>query len=261
MIERDLNPINLSALDQRIRIALVAPHPVQRTRVIHTVQVHQDLDIVGVMTNEQEVIRLCPHIRPDVVVVDPWEADMDGQALAGLIQSRWPWVQVLVIGSGTDPHEMALGEATNSSRLLPEGIRDRNLGATIRTLFARRNGTPSWNTSGPPLRVFRDQALSQRDWEVWQALKMDLSDLQIAEQLGVNELTARIHVQNVLDHLGVSSRKEVATNPGDRAQSPKARSRLSPPKPREPAVQAIPALYNAVPRHFMDMQSAGGRYP
>jgi DNA-binding NarL/FixJ family response regulator len=260
MIERDLNPINPSALDERIRIALVAPHPVQCTRLIQLVRVHHDLDIVGVAADGEEVMRLCPHIRPDVVLVDPLGGDMDSQALAGLIRSQWPWVRVLVLDGGAEPRGSVPRNGAQSAGIVAAGIQDRDMGATIRTLFAQKNGTPGWNGSGPRLRAFPDQALSHREWDVWQALKVGLSDAQIAEQLGVNEITARVHVLNVLEHLGLSSRQDVVAERPDQVRSRRAKARVPMAKTRELAARARPVFLNATSQHVMGMQKSGGKY-
>jgi DNA-binding NarL/FixJ family response regulator len=170
----------------------------------------KDLDLVGATTDGQDVMRLCPHVQPDVVVVDSSEADVDGPALARRIHGRWPWVQVLVLGKVASAREVTPQEAAKGIDSLPDATW-RNVEATIRALHEQRTRWPGWNGSGPPMRAFPDQALSQREWEVWRALRKGLSDAQIGERLAVYELTARFYVGNVLGHLGLASRQDVVT--------------------------------------------------
>jgi DNA-binding NarL/FixJ family response regulator len=201
MIERDFRPVDPSQLGECIRVVIVAPHPVQRSRLFRGLRTCRDLDLVGVTTNSQEAMRLCPHVQPDVVVVDPSEAGVDGPALARLIRGRWPWVRVLVLGSATSAGEASPQEAAKGGDSLPDTTW-RNVGATIGALCEQRTRRPGWNGSGLRLRAFPDQAL-------WCGLRRGLSDAQIGEWLAVNELTARFYVGSVLDHLGLASRQDV----------------------------------------------------
>jgi DNA-binding NarL/FixJ family response regulator len=250
MMERDLSLVDPSPLGERIRVVLVAPHPVQRTRLISLISLHRDLDVVAVAACTENLMRLCPHVRPDVVVVDSWEADMDGQALAQLIQSQWPWVQVLVLADALTPLEAAASERWKDKALLSERAWESNIAAMIRSLYAHRDGTPGWNGSGPRLRAFPDQALSRRESEVWQALKMGLSDVQISERLSVNELTARVYVRTVLDHLGLASRQEAAVaGQRETPRTYRARTAAALPERRRLTMAALPATRCVQARH------------
>jgi two-component system nitrate/nitrite response regulator NarL len=59
-----------------------------------------------------------------------------------------------------------------------------------------------------PLWVLK--LLTEREWEVMRALIDGLSTQQIADRLDVRRSTARTHVQNLLNKLGVHSRLQAA---------------------------------------------------
>jgi DNA-binding NarL/FixJ family response regulator len=201
MVELDSYPMERSALGEHIRALIVASHAGQRAHLIGAVASCIELDLVGVASNGPEALRLCPHIQPDVVVVDPKAAAGDGLALARNIQGRWPWVQVLILGDEAEGRAAGIG-------FLPGRPSSRHLCAAIRAFLERRAESPAWNGSGPRLRAFPNQTLSRREGIVWRALQKGLSDAQIGERLAVNELTARFYIRNVLDMLGLASRED-----------------------------------------------------
>jgi two-component system response regulator DevR len=260
MTERDVNPVDPSTLGERIRVVLVVPHPIQRTYLIRFILNHRDLDVVAVAANCEMALRVCPHVQPDVVVVDSCGAEMDAQAAALDIQGRWPWVQVLV----RDEAAKALGgaplEATGFAPSLSDADRGLDVISSIRSLYAQRDGMPGWNGSGPRLRAFPDQALSRREWEVWQALKMGLSDAQISERLSINELTARLHVSNVLDRLGLASRRDALVTQRPEAPLPqKTRAAVRAPERRQFSVAALPRLREFSSRRLVTWQKSASR--
>jgi DNA-binding NarL/FixJ family response regulator len=261
MIERDYSFIDPSALDKRIRVALVVPHPAQCTRLIRLLSTCKELDVVAVAANCQNAMRLCPHVRPDVVVVDCRRTDVDGQAVAGLIQGRWPRLQVVVLPEGLQAFETASAEGAHGAIPEADAVESANLGATIRSLHAQRNGGPGWNGSGPGLRAFPDQALSRREWEVWQALKTGLTDAQIGEQLAVNELTARLYVRNVLDRLGLVSRRGLVA--AERREPPpyrRTRAAARTPERRDLAMVALPGIRDSKSRKMRCPAGFRGKY-
>ncbi len=54
------------------------------------------------------------------------------------------------------------------------------------------------------------ESLSQREREVLTLMAEGLSNLQIAERLGIGEKTVKTHVSNVLGKLNVSDRTQAA---------------------------------------------------
>src|SRR5262245_25068229 len=55
-----------------------------------------------------------------------------------------------------------------------------------------------------------DDILTPREWEVLELLRLDLTNEEIAEKLGISFGTAKYHVGEILSKLDVESREEAA---------------------------------------------------
>jgi DNA-binding NarL/FixJ family response regulator len=90
------------------------------------------------------------------------------------------------------------------SMALAEGRR-RALDDAVGDAVKAANATASLAGASPPA-----SSLTRREQEVAACLERGMSNRQVAQALTISEGTARIHVQHVLDKLGLNSRVQVA---------------------------------------------------
>jgi DNA-binding NarL/FixJ family response regulator len=142
-------------------------------------------------------------------VVDARPAGVDGPVLCRRIHRQWPWIQVIVVTEEPDAGQAPPAGEAEDFCFLPGQPLNGSVGATVRSLVEQRTESPAWDGAASGLRAYPDRALSPREKVVWRALQEGLADAQIAERLGVNELTARFHVENVLEKQGLATRRDL----------------------------------------------------
>jgi len=72
------------------------------------------------------------------------------------------------------------------------------------------HGQPSGHDIRLGLSVLAHTELTRREQEIWLLMASGASDVEIAQKLGLNHLTVRVHMSNALVKLGVASRQEAA---------------------------------------------------
>ena len=79
------------------RIIVADDHPLFRSAIRHTLEVHPDLEVVAEAANGQEAVELCRRLRPDLVLMDIRMPVMDGVAATQAIKREFPDTFVLIL--------------------------------------------------------------------------------------------------------------------------------------------------------------------
>jgi serine phosphatase RsbU (regulator of sigma subunit)/DNA-binding NarL/FixJ family response regulator len=82
-----------------IRVMLVDDHAIVRGGLSAILRIYDDLELAGEASSGEEAIRVCPAVRPDVVLMDLVMPGMDGAATTRALREICPEVQVLVLTS------------------------------------------------------------------------------------------------------------------------------------------------------------------
>ena len=85
------------ATQKRSRIIIADDHPLFRSAIRHTLEVHPDLEVVGESANGQEAVELCRRLRPELVLMDLRMPVMDGVAATQAIKTEFPDTFVLIL--------------------------------------------------------------------------------------------------------------------------------------------------------------------
>jgi DNA-binding NarL/FixJ family response regulator len=164
-------------------------------------------------TTRRALLRAVATCRPEVCLLDLQL--LDGQAVDAIGQLRRsdPGVRIVVLSRRLDPDSVASAAAAGVAGYLGKDKGLELLDRALRRVVAgerfieptmaqlpRRARTPD---HAEPLR-----RLTQREREVLARLAEGDDTTQIARALRMTTSTARTHVQNVLDKLGVHSRLE-----------------------------------------------------
>ena len=203
----------------KTRILLVDDHEVVLVGLRSVLGSEADLLVVGEATDGESAVRLAASLQPDVVVMDVRLGAKDGIEACREIKAASPRVSVLILTSFASDEAVLAALVAGASGFLvkntgrAEILRAIRLLATGQSLLdpavTRRvieRAVSSVSNSTPT--EFAD--LSSREREVLQRLAHGDTNRQIAEHLVISEATARHHVSNVLEKLGLSRRSEAA---------------------------------------------------
>lgn len=150
---------------------------------------------------------------PDVVLMDLVMPRMDGVEAARLMSRRFPRLRTVVltgfaeearvrdaVQAGVAGYVMKDCEAED----LPRAIRAAAQGRMYVDPLAAQVMAQAWQRSPG------QEGLTDREWEVLEAIAQGDPNRQIARRLNLSERTVRTHVSHVLAKLGVSSRTQAA---------------------------------------------------
>ena len=196
----------------KISVFIVDDHKVVRKGLRAFLLSYDDLALVGEAANGEDAVRQIPALSPDVVLMDMILPGMDGATATRAIRSVLPETQVIALTSFPDEELVAEALKAGAISYLLKDVDADELATAIRDAM---RGQPTLapeatralvQAAGRP--TIPEIHLTEREHSVMALMVQGLTNLEIAQQLGVKHSTIRFHVSNILNKLGVDSRTE-----------------------------------------------------
>jgi len=204
-------------ITEPIRIVIADDHVLVRQGIRAFLETYADLSIVGEADDAASAAAICAEQRPDVALVD---LVMPGGGIAATrdIRSVSPDTAVVLLTSFEDAQQILAAVQAGALSCLLKDVDADGLADTLRKAgrgeavlhprvaahlveALRRGKTPGTQAL---------DSLSHREHEVLGLIAEGMSNLQIAEKLGIGEKTVKTHVRSILAKLGVSDRTQAA---------------------------------------------------
>jgi DNA-binding response OmpR family regulator len=155
--------------------------------------------------------------RPDLVVLDLGLPDRDGYSVLEQLRARGHTTPVLILSARREEPDKLRGFDLGADDYVTKPFSAMELMARIDALLRRAGtGRPAPAPAAPPAREELTDTelqarfgLTDRQVTVARLLAEGVSNLELAERLGVSEHTARNHTFQVLAKLGTSKRARV----------------------------------------------------
>ena len=204
-----------------IRILLVDDHTLFRTGIRLLLQRYPDFEIVGEAADGLEGIKRARELAPDVILLDLNMPGLSGLETLQLLVQDVPDCAVLVLTVSEDAEDLGQALQAGASGYLLKNVDGDALVAAIHKVVAGE-ATIAEEMTGKLIEQFRRRAdpasggggqrdrLTPREREIVQCLARGESNKLIARHLDLSESTVKIHVQNILKKLDLSSRVQVA---------------------------------------------------
>ncbi|MGC3964456.1 MAG: response regulator transcription factor [Rhodocyclaceae bacterium] len=206
-------------MDGTIRVLLVDDHTLFRSGVKLLLSRQAGIDVVGEAGDGAEAIKLARALRPDVVLLDLNMPGLSGVEALRLILQDNPELAVLMLTVSEDAEDLATALRAGARGYLLKNIdADYLLGAIHRA----REGEAvvaeammgkllqQFRAGDAPAQAREDDKLTAREREILGYLALGESNKVIARRLDLSESTVKIHVQNILKKLNLSSRVQAA---------------------------------------------------
>lgn len=205
-----------------IRILLIDDHSLFRSGVKQILQREPDFDVVAEAPDGVEGIKRAQATQPDVILLDLNMPGLSGLETLQLLVQDLPGCAVIILTVSEEVDELAQALHDGACGYLTKNIEAETLCLAVRRahkgepviadamtakLAAKFRGKAS--TVVPPAAVNKEK-LTAREHEIVQCLAQGKSNKEIARLLDVAESTVKIHVQNILKKLNLSSRVQVA---------------------------------------------------
>ncbi|MBI1834706.1 MAG: response regulator transcription factor [Burkholderiales bacterium] len=202
-----------------IRILLVDDHTLFRSGIRLLLQRTPGFEIVGEASDGLEGVKRAKQLKPDVVLMDLNMPGLSGLEAMQLIVEDLPDTAVLMLTVSEEAEDLSTALKNGARGYLLKNIEADYLTQAIKRAAAGepviaesmtaklvmqfRSGN---NVSAAPEK----EKLTPRERETMVCLARGESNKEIARNLDVAESTVKIHVQNILKKLNLSSRVQIA---------------------------------------------------
>jgi two-component system nitrate/nitrite response regulator NarL len=202
-----------------IRVLLVDDHSLFRSGIRSLLQRHPEFLVVGEAADGVEGIKRCKQFTPDVVLLDLHMPGMSGVETLQLMQQDCPNMAVIMLTVSEASEDLALALRAGAQGYLIKNIETDYLLRAIRRahageivvaealtgkLVAQMQMTPHERP------VSEIDKLTPRERDILACLALGESNKFIARKLDLADSTVKIHVQNVLKKLKLTSRVQAA---------------------------------------------------
>lgn len=203
----------------KVRVILADTQSLFREAVRVALGEHEDLVIVDEAHDGLDAVAKVERARPDVALLDANLTNCDGVRATQLIQERAPNCRVIILTEEEDEALLMAAVEAGASGYLTKMSPLDHLAKTVRAVHRGEMGIPRTMVGSLLERLLRHRReehealvrlsrLTFRELEVLALLAEGGNNHVIAQRLVISPQTARTHVQNVLQKLGVHSRLE-----------------------------------------------------
>lgn len=202
-----------------IKIILIDDHTLFRSGIKALLSRQHDFEVIGEAADGLSGIKMTAQLQPDVVLLDLDMPGMNGREALSQIISINPQQAVVMLTVSEDSDDL-----TECMRIGARGYLLKNINADF-LLDSIRKATDGDNVFSPEMTAKLVQtlispqpahssqplsALTPRELEILGYLAAGYSNKIIARRLNLAESTIKVHVQNLLRKLKLSSRVQAA---------------------------------------------------
>ena len=213
-----MNQINENS--QPISVLLVDDHTLFRSGIRSLLQRHPEFNVVGEAADGVEGIKRAKQLAPQVVLLDLHMPGMSGLETLHLLLQDCPDSAIVMLTVSEDAQDLAAALKAGASGYLLKNIDTDYLTRAVRRAAAGETVVAEAMTSKlvaqlqagtrPTEPASEIDLLTPREREILDCLARGESNKVIARSLDLSESTVKIHVQNVLKKLNLSSRVQAA---------------------------------------------------
>ncbi|MFT4172528.1 MAG: response regulator transcription factor [Rhodocyclaceae bacterium] len=205
-------------MSAKIRVLLVDDHTLFRSGIRLLLSRQPALEVVGEAGDGAEGVKLAHALHPDVVLLDLNMPGLSGLEALRLLLQDAPALAVIMLTVSEDAQDLAAALRAGARGYLLKNIdADYFVGAITRAhqgeavvAEAMMGKLVQQFRAGEPAAPREDERLTTREREILGYLALGESNKVIARRLDLSESTVKIHVQNILKKLNLSSRVQAA---------------------------------------------------
>lgn len=191
-----------------MKVLIAEDHPMFREGLAALIGGRPGVTQVRAVASGAEALAAAEADPPDVAVVDLRMPDGDGVWLTAALVERFPTIRVLVLTSADDDRSIAEALAAGAHGYLLKSAGPDEIAGAIAAVAAGAavlsNDVLAFLSRKGHQRPLPE--LTDREFEVLEALAVGRTTDSIARHLGMSAKTVRNHVSNVLNKLGVQDR-------------------------------------------------------
>src|SRR6266581_7124162 len=207
--------------ERRGRIIIADDHELARLGLRTMLEPEPDLQVIGEAATGREAVTLSSQLQPDLVLMDIRMPDLDGLMATRAIKQKLPRTSILVVTLSEDPDYLLEALRVGAAGFVLKDASRREVVAAVRQVLSgespldpklaaqliRRLATQA-PRKGHPAK--RGDDLTQRELDVVRLVAEGKTNAEIGQSLFVSVGTVKVHVEHIIDKLGVSDRTQAA---------------------------------------------------
>jgi DNA-binding NarL/FixJ family response regulator len=207
--------------ERRGRIIIADDHELARLGLRTMLEPEPDLEVIGEAATGREAVALSSQLQPDLVLMDIRMPDLDGLMATRAIKEELPRTSILVVTLSEDPDYLLEALRVGAAGFVLKDASRREVVAAVRQvlngespldpkLAAQLIRRLAGQTSPKEEPARHGDNLTQRELEVVRLVAEGKTNHDIAQALFVSVGTVKVHVERIIDKLGVSDRTQAA---------------------------------------------------
>lgn len=202
----------------KLRVLLVDDHKLFRSGVKALLARQADIEVVGEAADGLDGVQQARQLRPDVILLDLHMPGVSGRDAVRTLSEELPGTRVLMLTVSEDADDLLDTLHAGAAGYLLKNIDAEYFVDAIRRA-AGGDSVVSPEMTGKLVAGLKRAAaapvpekdlLSAREREILAALARGASNKEIAREFDLAESTVKIHVQNILRKLNLTSRVQAA---------------------------------------------------
>jgi DNA-binding NarL/FixJ family response regulator len=210
-----------TALTRTRRVVIADDHELARLGLRTMLLPEPDLEVVGEAATGREAVELCRKLEPDLVLMDIRMPDLDGLVATRAIKQELPRTSILIVTLSEDPDYLLEALRVGAAGYVLKDASRREVVMAVRQVLSgespldpklaaqliRRLATQAPSKDQP---AKHGDELTQRELDVLRLVAEGKTNAEIGQSLFVSVGTVKVHVERIIDKLGVSDRTQAA---------------------------------------------------
>jgi DNA-binding NarL/FixJ family response regulator len=195
---------------EHIRVLVVDDHFMVRLGLSASLNVEPDIKVVAEAGNAEAALKAYRQHSPGVVIMDVRLPGTNGIEAAAAMMREFPGARILMLSTYGEEEAVYRALQAGAHGYVLKNVAREELLRAIRSVHAGIRYVDSVAAKSLAEHAAHP-ALTAREIEVLRMIVRGLSNKEIANTLGVAEVTVKQHVTHVLEKLGASDRTQAAT--------------------------------------------------
>jgi DNA-binding NarL/FixJ family response regulator len=201
------------------RVIIADDHELARLGLRTMLMPEPDLDVVGEATTGREAVAMSRELQPDLVLMDIRMPDLDGLIATRTIKEELPRTSILVVTLSEDPDYLLEALRVGAAGFVLKDASRREVVAAVRQVLSGESPLDPKlaaqlirRMAGQPREASPQHTdeLTQRELDVLRLVAEGKTNAEIAQALFISVGTVKVHVERIIDKLGVSDRTQAA---------------------------------------------------
>jgi DNA-binding NarL/FixJ family response regulator len=208
-------------LPPRGRVIIADDHELARLGLRTMLEPEPDLEVVGEAGTGREAVSLSHQLQPDLVLMDIRMPDLDGLQATRAIKEDLPGISILIVTLSEDPDYLLEALRVGAAGFVLKDASRREVVTAVRQVLSGESPLDP-KLAAQLIRRLADQTapkdeparhgdnVTQRELEVLRLVAEGKTNAEIAHNLFISVGTVKVHVERIIDKLGVSDRTQAA---------------------------------------------------